>query len=175
MKRDDATPIVEHIRPTLRPHSDRIEPAGSYRRRKPEVGDIEIVAIPKLLPPPDLFGDAPAERSPRFTAAVESLGEILAGDPRTGRYIKLLVGDENPIQLDLFLARPENWGLIFAIRTGSADFSHRVLASGWKKNGLESCDGMLHSVNTGRTIHCREEQDLFDLIRVPFVPPEKRL
>ncbi len=39
--------IAEKVKAQLAPHCERIEIAGSIRRKKPDVGDIEIVAIPK--------------------------------------------------------------------------------------------------------------------------------
>jgi DNA polymerase/3'-5' exonuclease PolX len=76
------------------------------------------------------------------------------------------------IKLDLFFAEHENWGLIYAIRTGSADYSHKVLASGWVKAGYQSRDGYLWH---GRDkYNCREEVDLFNRIGVKFVEPKLR-
>jgi DNA polymerase/3'-5' exonuclease PolX len=48
-------PIAGRIVEALRPYCERIEIAGSLRREKPMVGDIEIVAIPRR--PVDLFGE----------------------------------------------------------------------------------------------------------------------
>ena len=175
MKLETARPYAEALRELLAPHCERIEIAGSVRRCKPEVGDIELVAIPKLVPALDLFADAPAVRSPHFADAVLMMGTIEAGNPTTGKYVKIMAGDENPIQIDLFCAVPENWGWIFALRTGSADFSHRVFAAGLNRVGLTSRDGMIQSITTDRPVHCREERDLFALIGVPFVEPERRL
>lgn len=47
MKHSTALVIAEKIKAQLAPHCDRIEIAGSIRRKKPEVKDIEIVVIPK--------------------------------------------------------------------------------------------------------------------------------
>jgi DNA polymerase/3'-5' exonuclease PolX len=76
------------------------------------------------------------------------------------------------IALDLFFATAENWGLIYAIRTGSADYSHRVLACGWVRNGYKSAFGML--TRDGVAVPVREERDLFRLAGVPWVDPEAR-
>lgn len=43
----EALKIAEAVLKELGPHCERIAIAGSVRRRKPEVKDIEIVAIPK--------------------------------------------------------------------------------------------------------------------------------
>jgi DNA polymerase/3'-5' exonuclease PolX len=76
------------------------------------------------------------------------------------------------IALDLFFAMPDNWGLIYAIRTGSADFSHKVLACGWVRKGFTSVDGRL--TRGGFPVNVREEADLFQLIGMLWIKPEDR-
>ena len=48
--------LAQGLIETLRPHCERIEIAGSLRRGKPDVGDIELVCIPKADEMRDLFG-----------------------------------------------------------------------------------------------------------------------
>lgn len=74
-----------------------------------------------------------------------------------------------------------NWGMIYAIRTGSANYSHKVLATGWTKKGYKSTEGILYRIAPAReytalpqVVCVREEQELFDLIGIPFFDPEKR-
>jgi hypothetical protein len=57
MDRASALALAEQCRAALAPSCHRIEIAGSIRRGKPQVEDIELVALPKLVPA-DLFGDA---------------------------------------------------------------------------------------------------------------------
>ena len=76
------------------------------------------------------------------------------------------------INFDLFFATEKNWGLIFAIRTGSAEYSHKILAIGWVRAGYKSVDGML--TKNSQQIEVREEADLFDLIGVKYAIPEER-
>lgn len=71
------------------------------------------------------------------------------------------------------MANEKNWGNILAIRTGSADFSYKVLASGWVKAGYKSKNGIL--IKKGQEAICREEEDLFNLIGIPFVEPKLRI
>jgi DNA polymerase/3'-5' exonuclease PolX len=160
MQLDQATAIAERIKAQLAPHCDRIEIAGSIRRRKADVGDIEIVAIPK----PYDVGLFASGIAPIVSAWPKVRGEL----PCT--YTQRTLPDG--IALDLFFATAENWGLIFAIRTGSADYSHRVLACGWVRNGYKSADGML--TRDGATVPVREERDLFRLAGVQWVEPEAR-
>jgi DNA polymerase (family 10) len=144
----------------LRPHCHRIEIAGSIRRKKQEVKDIEIVAIPKPYEI-GLFESG--------LASVVNKWEKVKGELPC-KYTQRVL--PSGIKLDLFFAEPENWGLILAIRTGSAEYSHKVLATGWVKAGYQSRDGYLWH---GRDkYNCREEIDLFKRIGIPYIEPEFR-
>ena len=155
MNKEEARKIALKYLNILKPYCTRIEIAGSIRREKPEVKDIEIVAIPGNIE--------------SFAREVNKLQKV-KGEP-TGKYTQRILPEG--ISLDLFIANEKNWGLIFAIRTGSVDFSHKTLACGWVKKGCHSKDGKL-SDKQGREIILREEEDLFDLIGIPFLKPELR-
>ena len=170
MKIEDALKVAERVLGILRPLSLRVEIAGSVRRRRPEVGDLEVVCIPGEVGCPDLFDAAATCRSQDWIRAVYGLGSVVKGDPISGKYIQVTLPEG--INLDLFLARCVNWGLILAIRTGSARFSHAVLARGWCAAGYRSIDGMLWA--GGRPVPVREEAELFEKIHVPWVEPGRR-
>ena len=99
-----ARSIALNVKAQLAPHCSRIEIAGSVRREKPEVGDIEIVAIPH---PYDvgLFASG-------IATVVEQWPKIRGELPC--KYTRRVLPDG--IELDLFFATPENWGLIYADR-----------------------------------------------------------
>ncbi|MFH1365915.1 MAG: hypothetical protein ABIG99_00780 [Patescibacteria group bacterium] len=145
----------------LRPYCERIEIAGSLRRKKTEVGDIEIVAIPK---PYDigLFQNG--------IALVVNQWQKVKGELPCKYSQRIL---SSGIKLDIFFAEEANWGLVFALRTGSADFSHKILANGWVRNGFKSKGGYLFDKD-GQKYEVREERDLFRLSGVPYVEPEDR-
>lgn len=151
MKFFEALPIAESVRLYLAPHCERCEIAGSIRRRCREVGDVEIVCIRRNR-------DLPA-----FVRTVDQW-ERVKGYP-TGAYTQRR--HPSGMKVDIFMATPDNWGLILAIRTGSARFSHAVLARGWCAKGYESKGGMLRvrtNDGNGEMIPVREERDLFALI-----------
>jgi DNA polymerase/3'-5' exonuclease PolX len=155
-----ALKIAQEVKRQLQGHCHRIEIAGSIRRKKAEVKDIEIVAIPK---PYDigLFETG--------IATVVNQWEKVKGELPC-KYTQRIL--PTGIKLDLFFAVPENWGMIYAIRTGSADYSHKVLGAGWVKKGYKSIDG--HLTANGHRVIIAEEKDLFDKIGIPFVEPEFR-
>jgi DNA polymerase/3'-5' exonuclease PolX len=77
-----ATVIAERVKAELAPYCERIEIAGSVRRRKPQVKDIELVAIPRQVTA-DRFGDETAT-DPAFCALVNCWTKI-KGEPM-GKY-----------------------------------------------------------------------------------------
>lgn len=87
----------------------------------------------------------------------------------TGKYTQRLY---KHYKVDIFIANENNWGLIFAIRTGSADYSYKILASTWKKLGYESKGGILYK--DGKPTYIREEKELFDLLGIKCIPPKYR-
>lgn len=122
--------------------------------------DIEIVAIPK---PYDtgLFESG--------IATVVNQWQKVKGELPC-KYTQRILPEG--IKLDLFFSERGNWGLIYAIRTGSAEYSHKVLANGWVKRGYKSIDGYL--TYNGKKINVLEEKDLFDRLGIEYQIPELR-
>lgn len=161
MNLQEALPIAERVRAELEPYCWRCEIAGSIRRRCPEVNDIEIVCIPKPYET-GLFASGIAR-------VVRNWRKIRGELPC--RYTRRRLPEG--IELDLFFARQDNWGLIFAIRTGSARFTER-LACRWVQRGCHSRDGMLHDAEDV-PVPIREEEDLFAYLGLAWIPPEERV
>lgn len=173
MELSKAKKIAEDLVRELTPYCDRIELAGSIRRGKPEVKDIEIVCIPKQKKEVDLFGDnAPKfgvnNPIPEFVSAVRKYPAEI-GDP-TGRYVKLLLSE---IKVDLFIAFPNNWGFIFTLRTGSTWFNKDYLLIGLKNINHEAKDGFIYD-KKGNLVELPEEIDLFNLINLKYLDPDRR-
>ena len=183
----EADRIAAQIVAQLAPHCERIEIAGSIRRRKTEPNDIEVVAIPKPYdvglfesglakvvnrwPKGELGPDC--RYTQRLVPLVAPLEMELAQITGSGPF---KVGD---VKLDLFLVTPQTWGLQLAVRTGSASFSHKVLAARWSRIGYRGDGGVLYPED-GSDLHgagpvtFAEEEDLFRFLGVPWVPPEQR-
>jgi len=154
-----ALPIAERIRSELAPHCHRCEIAGSIRRGKAEPKDIEIVAIPKPYEI-GLFESG--------IATVVNRWEKVKGELPCKYTQRILL---EGIKLDMFFATPENWGWIYMIRTGSANYSAWMLTE-YNKRGFCSKDG--YPTRGSRRFFMPEEEDVFRFIGMPFVPPEMR-
>jgi DNA polymerase/3'-5' exonuclease PolX len=107
MQLKEAQQIAQKYVELLRPYCKRIEIAGSIRRQRPEVKDIEIVCIPKRAPlNGGLFGYTPDElvTHPGFDEIINSL-EKVKGEPG-GRYTQRKLPEG--ITLDLFMCYSGN-------------------------------------------------------------------
>ena len=163
-----ASRIVE----ILEPHCERIEIAGSVRRQKPLIGDIEIVCIPKR--DFDMFG-APTGVCADFSQAVEKW-EKVRGDA-DGRYTQRILPNTNGFTVDIFMADTDNWGWIFALRTGSAIYAQRILLSGLRKVDCFAENGYIYDYSntlSPRKLSIAEESDLYKLMKIEYIAPEKR-
>jgi len=156
----------------LSPDCDRIEIAGSIRRCKPEIGDIEIVLIPK--PINDLFG------YPMFGA--DRIEDVLVREgfelPKNGQFPKQARLPTGSVNFDIFLTTPEKWGVIFTIRTGSDDFSKWLVTSrqqgGALPSNLKVADGRVW-ITGSVPLATPEEPDFFARIGLDWIPPEQRV
>lgn len=169
----EALTIANTLLALLAPVCERIEIAGSLRRQKAEVGDVELVAIPRYEVERDLFGDEVARRS-LLDAELRSWPPIRNTLAKDGDRYKQFTWATMPI--DLFLVTPETWGVLFAIRTGSADFAKWLVTPGWAGGALP-LGGKVQEGRLwigGQLIATPEEADLFAAIDLPWVPPAER-
>jgi DNA polymerase/3'-5' exonuclease PolX len=130
--------IAAEARAQLAPTRRRIEIAGSIRRRRRDVGDIELVALPIMEPTQrDLFGAVVGERDLLHDLCERLLAEGLLshrldtnGRSAFGPWFKRVVyhGVAGTLPLDLFaVVPPAQFGAPLAVRTGPAGCSHRLV------------------------------------------------
>ena len=163
MKYFDAIEIANRIKFELLPYCYRCEIAGSVRRRKSEVHDIEIVAIPK-----DYEVGLFAKGVGLWLAGVD----ILKGKPGPDcRYLQIRLPDG--INLDLFFAKPDTFGYIFLLRSGPSLFSKDFVIK-LRRRGYHGEDGAIKN-SIGQIIPTADEVDAFRLAGLPFIKPEFRL
>ena len=134
MKYSQAKEIAIRVYKALQPWCERIEIAGSVRREKADVHDIELVCDPAVILQNDMFGEVLAkQRVAGFLNAVRAQGKIIKGDIASGRFVQVELPEG--IVLDLFMPQSFDFYRQLAIRTGSADYSHKVIATAWIKKG----------------------------------------
>ena len=154
--------IASGIVTELGPYCEQIEIAGSIRRQRPTIGDIEIVCLPANYDASPLFRSG-------IALVVEQWEKIRGELPC--RYTQRL--HPSGMKVDLFMPDPRGFGLQLAIRTGSAAWSHQVLARAWVRAGYRSDGGLLRDF-AGRVVPTTTERQLFELIGLPWVEPMNR-
>ena len=160
MKLEQAKQIANNIKEILTPYCDRIEIAGSIRRRKPIVHDIDIVLIEK----------------PESALIIPSILATIGTLTLNGSKIKRLhYGDSNDsIDIDIYFATSVSWATLLLIRTGSKENNIRLAMAarrkGWqlKANG----DGLFN--NHGDRIAGDTEQSIYQVLGIPYQEPHDR-
>jgi DNA polymerase/3'-5' exonuclease PolX len=156
MKLEEAKKIADRVVEEIKPFCDKIEIAGSIRRQKEDVGDIEIVCIPT------------SNKAFEFKTIVDKWKKV-KGDA-LGKYTQRILPEG--IKLDLFIANRDNYGLILLIRTGSAEFSKWIIGVKLPEAGYKCRGGYLW--NKKGDMMAMEEEDIFKLANINYCPPERR-
>jgi len=180
----EAQRIAGAIVGQLDPSCVRLEIAGSLRRGRPDVGDIELVAIPRFIEEPSgLFDTCQVSLLDRALAREERdqvLERLEGGD----RYVKLR-HLRSGLQVDLFVCLPPaQFGCILAIRTGPADYSQRLVtlarrqgnhvAGGALRLGMRDHSTPAEKVCTCPVIPTPEERDFFAALGGRYLEPSER-
>ena len=147
--------------------------AGSVRREKSEVHDIEFVAVPKNE---FCFGRLFIEGYPGLVV--------------NGTKLKRFKYPEKKLQIELFLTTQSDYGRMLAIRTGSSFFSHH-LAVRWSRLGWAGTpDGLRRKSECDHKSTWKikpeykncptlppifdTEEKFFEFIGAKWIPPQER-
>jgi DNA polymerase/3'-5' exonuclease PolX len=174
--------VAEEICDRLRAGCSRIVIAGSLRRRRPDVGDIEILYIPVIYTAPDpkdLFAVQTVNSADIRIRAMEAGGILdrrlnFLGRQAYGPKNKLVRHIASGIPVDLFAATEENWFNYLVCRTGPADLNTRICMAakekGWKWNPY----GAGYSNAAGEIQRMDSEAAVFSFVGMEYLEPERR-
>lgn len=167
-----AKQLADNLVADLGDACEQLAIVGSVRRRKPEVGDIELLAVPKFTE--DLFGGAGESLLDAFLSRMVEKSLLVAikgGDKYKQFSIPLCC------KLDVFVTTPDRWGLAMAVRTGPANFSQHLVT--YRKHGgylpahLAVRDGF--AVWQGdKQLPTATEKELFELFGMKWKEPWER-
>lgn len=175
-----AMPIAEQIMENLSPFCERIVIAGSLRRMKGAVGDIEILYIPKIEQrQADMFS------TELMDLANEALGNWLAsgliskrpsidGKFAWGPKNKLALHSSTGMPIDFFATTAENWHVSLVIRTGGKDTNLKLTTAAQARGASLNAYGCGITLAGGDVIPAKSERHVFELCGVPYQDPEDR-
>ncbi len=155
----DADALIAGLLQELRdvPGVTRLEPAGSLRRRRATIGDLDLLAATSR---PDalvkrLDGLSQVERV--LSAGTDKSSIVLRAGPR----------------VDLMICAPEAWGTHFVHFTGSKE--HNVALRGMALDrGLSLSEKGFKVVESGELLPEADEVDVYARLDLPWIPPELR-
>lgn len=163
-RRDQAAETLELLVPHLRQTAgvERLEVAGSFRRGRETVGDLDLLAT-----------------GAGFPAAGAAVAEALASAPRVA---EVLARGENKVsvrlqssgmQVDLRLLPPESFGAALQYFTGSQQHNIQLRARA-QQRGLRLNEYALAREDTGAIVASASEEEIYAALELPWIPPELR-
>jgi DNA polymerase/3'-5' exonuclease PolX len=163
----------------LAPYCHRIEVGGSVRRQKPDVGDIELVLVPRLeeRAAPGQLGLLDTPRTRQVSLAWEELDRLveagkLPPSTKCGDRYRCHPATETTLQIDLFaVLPPAQWGPIFAVRTGPANFGKACMFRLLERH-LRLEDGRV--MRGSEPVDCMEEADFLAVCGLDRIAPRDR-
>ncbi len=154
-----AEAIAAEVLAALREHpaSDRVEAAGSLRRRADSVKDLDIIATasdPKAL--------------------ARTLGELeLVESVQSSGDAGARVTTHTGMSIDLKVVEPDQFGNVLQHFTGSK--AHNVaLRESAVRRGLHISEYGILDDSSGDTLRCASEEAVYERLGLPWIPPELR-
>jgi len=156
----EAERIAGQVKNAVGAHCDTIEVAGSLRRRKTTVHDIDFVVVAKS----DAEWQKVSEELKRMRAKLSCSGSSV---------IRALLPIKNGLlKVDFYRAKPLTFGVHLLIRTGSAD--HNMWLAGYaisRGMRLKYSEGMIRD---DTVIAGENEKGVFEALGLPYPSPSER-
>ena len=142
------------------PGVERIEPAGSLRRGRETVGDVDLlVAMP-----------ADADRAPVFDAFT---GHELATEVLLRGETKASIRTTADMQADLRIISPDQFGAALMYFTGSKEHNVKMRERAIER-GMSLNEYALTEKASGDVVASATEAEVFAALGLPWIPPELR-
>jgi DNA polymerase (family 10) len=153
--------LVEHLKKSK--FAEKVVVAGSYRRRRETIGDIDILAT----------SDQPEKLMDHFLKFPQIVHIYGHGSTKTN--VRLKTG----LDVDVRVVPKESFGSALNYFTGSKDHNialrELAMKKGWKLNeyGLFKTD-FVRRVTEEKMIAGRTEEDIYKKLGLQYIPPEMR-
>ncbi len=150
-----ANDILEHLK--KKAPVDRIDLAGSLRRWKDTIKDIDILAT----------SDNPKEVMKVFVHLPHVKDVLMQGTTKSTVII------HEDLQVDLRVVEKESYGAAMAYFTGSKEHNIRLREMAMKK-GLKINEYGIFREKDNKKIGGEKEEDVYRILGLPYIPPELR-
>lgn len=176
----EALAVAQELQALLAPACSRIAIAGSLRRLKPEVSDIELLFVPRLSERQDgLFDTKIVDVCDEIVQNLLASGVIVPrpnvhGHTCWGERNKLAIHSPSGIPVDLFGTSEANWWVSLVIRTGSKETNLRLTTGANKQGASLMAYGGGVKWSDGSVTPAISEQHVFAMCGIPYLEPPKR-
>lgn len=182
MKLQDACNLLEDFFRLTDGMFERIEVAGSVRRQRLVPRDIDLVAVPLLVPVSDLFGDPTDEMAFPFGLWVTANADVEVPEdskalkrgadvPSTRKIVPFYFACE---KVEVYLGTPENFAILWLIRTGPAEQNRRLAMRARRMGKRLSYNQGLVDVRTGKVQTFQTEEEVYAALSLPMCFAENR-
>ena len=167
LDRGEVEPLAYKIITEIEPLCVKAQIAGSLRRLKGVVNDIDVVVQPK--PERDAWLNIIKLLRSEFDAVTEKQGEKLAT-----LYVPFVSRQgHGHVQVDLYRATEATWGVLLLVRTGSKEHNvHLCNLAISKGQRLLYSQGVVDK--EGRVIAGKTEEEVFEALGLPYIIPKER-
>src|SRR5712692_7447202 len=157
----EAEKVIEHLREY--PGVEKITPAGSLRRGRETVGDLDILVTGKAC-----CDDTARQELIAHIIKLPGLMELIASGEN-----KVSFRLRGGMQVDVRLLPPESFGAAMQYFTGSK--AHNVaLRQRALKMGFTLNEYSLANVEDGKPVAGKTEEEIYAKLELDFIPPELR-
>ena len=165
-----AKEVASEILRRLEPACERITIAGSIRRQKPDVGDIELLCIPKFI---DGVDQLDREIATLVVQGILGFRRNKLGSKVYGPKNKLMVHLPSGLGVDIFSTDEQCWWVSLVVRTGGETTNKRIAMAAIRKGWHLQAYGAGFSTPQGDVI-CESERDVFELVGLRYLEPWER-
>lgn len=172
--------VANELQARLSPACRRICIAGSLRRGRMDVGDIELLFVPILSQRPDGLFDSQIVDVASEVVELLLRDGILAKRPNVnghftwGEKNKHAIHVASGIPIDLFATTEENWWVSLVVRTGSKENNLRLTNGAIARGGNLMAYGSGVKWQDGTISHAHSEEDVFKMCGYPYLEPYQR-
>lgn len=170
MELQKAKAIAEELKRLLEPACHRVEIAGSIRRQKPDVGDIELLCVPRYI---DGVDQLDREIRALVVRRILRFRRNKLGSQVYGPKNKLMVHIPSGIGVDIFSTTDECWAVSLVVRTGGAATNKRIAMVALRKGWHWHAYGRGFTTPDGE-VTCRSEREVFEAVGLPYLEPWER-
>ena len=171
LDRSEVESLAFKILGEIEPFCLKAEIAGSIRRRRGVVNDVDIVVLPKpqvVVGAPDSWLNIVKVVRSEFGAVTVKQGPKLASFN-----IPVLCQKGGYVQVDLYRAEPETWGILLLVRTGSKEHNVKLCNLAISR-GLRLKYSVGLTDQRGLVVAGRTEEEVFAALGLPFISPGER-